>query len=393
MKLQTLVAFAVLLIAASCSAGNSGFDSDSTTAPQGSSSTNSDTANGRYVVVLNPTTGKGTSAVSRVTSSLATAPDQVYDAVFSGFAGQLSSAEVQRLKADPQVASVEPDIKLHAQIQAVGWGVNRIDADLNSRWIAGTGGQGVGVAVLDTGIQTTHPDLVGAVVASVDETGSGTVQDQNGHGTHVAGIIGARKNTLGYVGVAPDCNLINIKVMDSNGSGYLSWIIAGLNWAASHKSTYNIKVANMSLGVEGSSSALATAVTSAYTAGIVLVAAAGNDHLNASGFIPGAYSNVVCVSAMTSSNYFASYSNYGSVVDFIAPGSSIPSLWKGSGYATASGTSMASPHVAGAFALWFDSHTGAPADAITAVKAAGESGTWPGDPDGIHEKLIDAQNL
>jgi minor extracellular protease Epr len=230
-------------------------------------------------------------------------------------------------------------------------------------------------------------------VGNYNATGHGVFYDENGHGTHVAGIIGARSNSIGFIGVAPKCNLINIKVMGSDGSGYLSWAIAGLNWAISHRTTYNIKVANMSLGVSATSQALETACANAMNAGIVIVAAAGNDHKNASSYIPAKYSSVVCVSAMTSSNSFASYSNYGSVVDLIAPGSNIRSLWINSSYAYASGTSMAAPHVAGAFALWFDSHSGSFSQALSAVKAAGENGTWPGDPDGIHEKLIDAQNL
>lgn len=386
MNRLSLLACVLLLILSACSSGRDDFEANSTVTPTTGEG-------GRYIVALNDTAGKGTSAVRKLASGLGTQPDQVFDAALNGFAGQLTADEAARLKSDPRVAYVEPDVKIHTQIQYLPWGVNRIDADQNGKWKDSTGGDGIGVAVLDTGIQTSHPDLVGAVVANYNATGQGTFYDGNGHGTHVAGIIGARRNSIGYVGVAPDCDLINIKVMGSDGSGYLSWAIAGLNWAINHKTTYNIKVANMSLGVNATSQSLETACTSAMNAGIVVVAAAGNNSQNASSFIPAKYTSVVCVSALTSSNAFASYSNYGSVVDLIAPGSSIPSLWINSGYAYASGTSMAAPHVAGAFALWFDSHSGTWSQAVTAVKNAAEAGNWPGDPDGINEKLVDAQNL
>jgi subtilisin family serine protease len=380
-------ACAFLLICTACSTGKPDFE------PATSVVTDNSAEAGRYIVGLNASAGKGTSAVSKVTSELKAAPDQVFDTALSGFAGTLTADEATRLKADPRVAFVEPDIKIHAQIQYLPWGVNRIDAEQNSKWKAGTGGAGIGVAVLDTGIQTSHPDLVGAVVGNHNATGQGTFYDGNGHGTHVAGIIGARKNTIGYVGVAPACNMVNVTVMGADGSGYLSWAISGINWVISKKSVYNIKVANMSLGVSATSQALETACINAKNAGIVIVAAAGNAGTNAGGYIPAKYSSVVCVSAMTSNNNFAYYSNYGSVVDLIAPGSGIPSTWINSGYANSSGTSMAAPHVAGAFALWFDNHSGTFSQALAAVKAAGEPGSWPGDPDGIHEKLVDAWYL
>jgi subtilisin len=341
----------------------------------------------RYIVGLRK--GAALSQRTAVAALAATAPDQLWDRALVGFAGTYSAADVARMKADPRVAFVERDLPTAACAQTLGWGVDRIDAELN----AGTGGSGIGVAIFDTGIQSNHPDLAGAVVASFNATGRGNANDGNGHGTHCAGIAGARNNTIGYVGVAPQCSLINVKVLDNAGSGYISWIVSGINWAVTNRSAHNIKVGNMSLVAAGSSSALASAITNATNAGIVFAVAAGNNGANAAGYIPASYSNVICVSALNPNDTFAYYSNWGSVVDLIAPGTNVPSLWRNSGYRTISGTSMASPHVAGSLALWFDSNSGTFADALAALQSSGEFGTWTGDPDGNYEKLVDAQGL
>jgi subtilisin len=364
-NLALLLYCLALTLTASCGSGGSPVHTGSqSAAPQ------------RYIVGLHA--GASTTQRNAVAAQVASVPDQVYDRALVGFAGAFSSAEVARLKADPRVSFVEPDLPVQAAAQSTGWGVTRIDAPLN----IGTGGSGVTVAVFDTGIDLTHPDLAGAIVANYNATGRGAASDGNGHGTHVAGIIGARNNTIGYVGVAPQCSLAAVKVLDNSGNGYISWIVSGINWAIANRTAHNIKVGNMSLTAAGSSSALSTAITSATNAGIVMVVAAGNNGANAAGYIPASYPNVICVSALNSNNTFASYSNWGSVVDLIAPGTNVPSLWKKGAYKTISGTSMASPHVAGSVALWFDSNSGGFADVLAALQSSGEYGTWAGDPDG-----------
>lgn len=403
--LLLLFVFAISLIACS----------SSTTVPssatKGTSATSAATSGGaRYIVVLK----SGATAVdaSVLGTSLAARPDQSYSHVFAGFAGVLSPAEVKRLSADPHVAYVEPDLIVQAVApggsgkpgggtpppQVIGWGVDRIDAEKN----LGAGGAGVTVAVIDTGIDLDHPDLANADGSSAVIDGANFVRsgyppdDDNGHGSHVAGIIAARDNTIGYVGVAPKSSLAAVKVLDRRGSGYLSWVIAGIDWVAANAAADNIKVANMSLSARGDSQAMYDAIAAATAAGVTFVVAASNESTNANQYIPAKYDNVICVSALTPTNTFASYSNYGAVVDLIAPGSSVPSLWKSGGYNTISGTSMASPHVAGSAALWFDNHSGGFADAYTALTGSGEAAPpsgWQGDPDGIPEPLVDAQNL
>ncbi|MCC7477798.1 S8 family serine peptidase [bacterium] len=390
--LHVLGCAAVLALFAGCSTQNTGTTalpeheaSAMVSAPAAGSS--SSAAPRPMIVGLKP--GASSRDIAALSQGLSNAPAHVYQHALLGFAGSLSQAEISRLKADPRVAFVEADLVAHTCAQTLGWGVNRIDAELNS----GSGGAGVTVAVLDTGIDLTHPDLAGAIIGSYNATGSGSANDGNGHGSHVAGIIGARNNSTGYVGVAPNCSLLAVKVLNNQGSGQISWIVAGIDWCTANKNTFNIKVANMSLGASGNSSAMATAITNATNAGITFVVAAGNSFADANNFIPAKYSNVICVSALNSNNTFASYSNWGTAVDLIAPGTNVPSLWRRGGYKTISGTSMASPHVAGAAALWLDDHSGGFADVLAALQAAGESGSWPGDPDGISEKLVDAQSL
>jgi subtilisin family serine protease len=159
MKNYLVLLLALALFCSACSSGKSSLDQPTDTAV---ASTGTATGSQRYIVGLAAPTGKGTSTVSRMTAQLRTQPDIVFDQALTGFAGELTTAEAAQLKADPQVAFVEPDIKLHTTLQTLGWGVNRIDADLNLLWKSDGGGAGVGVAVFDTGIQSSHPDLAGA---------------------------------------------------------------------------------------------------------------------------------------------------------------------------------------------------------------------------------------
>ncbi|MDE2141500.1 MAG: S8 family peptidase [Elusimicrobia bacterium] len=228
---------------------------------------------------------------------------------------------------------------------SVPWGVARVNAP--AAWASGQG-QGVKVAVIDTGIDCTHPDLqcdFGAGVNFVDP--SANPMDDNEHGTHVAGTIAGR-GTGGPLGVAPKATLIPVKVLDADGAGSLSDIVKGINWAANA----GVDVINMSLGGPTGSAALQRAVNKALAAGVVVVCAAGNSGPNPDtvGF-PGGYPGVIAVAASDSNDRVANFSSRGDAVAFIAPGVDIVSTVPGGGTAKLSGTSMASPHVAGLAAL------------------------------------------
>jgi subtilisin len=229
--------------------------------------------------------------------------------------------------------------------QTTPWGVARICAP--DSWIRSTG-EGVKVAVLDTGIDYNHPDLKNNVKGGVSFViGARSYKDDNGHGTHCAGIIAAENNGIGVVGVAPGASLYAVKVLSKTGSGTTSNVIKGIDWAVNN----GMQVISMSLG-GGDSQALHDACDYAYSKGIVLVAAAGNDY-GGSIIYPAGYDSVIAVTATDSSDGIASFSNVGSAAELAAPGVSILSTYKDSGYATLSGTSMATPHVAGTAALLF----------------------------------------
>lgn len=262
---------------------------------------------------------------------------------------------ISSYRSDPDVLYAEPDFIAKAfsvtndPSLKSSWGVFKVSAASNtgkSAWDLARGNN-VRVAVLDTGIDSTHPDLAGKIVASKNFSQSSSLGDMAGHGTHVAGIIAANAdNGLGVAGVAYSASLMNVKVLGDDGSGSYSSIVNGIIWAADN----GAKVINMSLGAPYSSQALADAVNYAWSKGVVVVAAAGNDGTSAANY-PAYYSNAIAVAATDSSDSRAGWSNYGSWVDAAAPGSSIYSTYKGNAYATLSGTSMATPFVAGIAAL------------------------------------------
>lgn len=228
--------------------------------------------------------------------------------------------------------------------QSTPWGISKVEAP--AAW-ATTTGSAVKVAVIDTGIQLNHPDLAGNIKGNVNFVNPRkNGNDDNGHGTHVAGTIAAVNNTIGVVGVAPNVSLYAVKVLDASGSGWDSDIISGLEWSV----TNGMQVVNMSFGGSVDDPALHTAITSAYNAGVTLVGASGNGGGPPVNY-PGAYPEVIAVTATTSANTLATFSSTGPEVDITAPGQSILSTYKGSWYATMSGTSMATPHVVGAAAL------------------------------------------
>ena len=220
-----------------------------------------------------------------------------------------------------------------------------------------TKGVGVKVAILDTGIDIDHPDFNGAIVATRDFTGDG-IEDINGHGTHVAGIIGARHNGIGFVGVAPECKLIIGKVLSNSGSGRYSWIADGIRWATDN----GAQIINMSLGGPGSTKGLYEAIHYALYKGVIICVAAGNEGSlfeNSIGF-PGRYGGVITVASHDRNGNRSGFSSSGGEIDFMAPGSNIWSTYKDGRYAELSGTSMATPFVSGICALILSKHINTP---------------------------------
>lgn len=398
----------------------------------------------QYIVVL-----KGPASPAAVARSAGAKLLHSYRTALHGFSAVAPNAQVlSALRKNPNVDYVEPDLVLQAVAQTLPTGVDRIDADRNSTAnIDGSDDRvDVDVAILDSGIDPNHPDLnvVGGThfyTVTIGPPGQrGSYQDRNyaddnGHGSHVAGTVGALDNGIGVVGVAPGVRLWAVKVLDSSGSGYLSDIIAGIDWVADRAAT--IEVANMSLGGSGQSSAFRTAIQNSVAAGVFYAVAAGNDGQDVYGadgkfgtsddFIPAAYPEAAAISALAdadgqpggtggSTSYggddsFASFSNYsvsvvsgnpvnspGKAIDLILPGVDILSTYMNGGYATASGTSMASPHAAGLAALYIATHSRATsASEVYSIRQAliDEGAAQTGsvglatlnDPDGNEENL------
>ena len=272
-------------------------------------------------------------------------------------AASVPDAAIKALSRNPKVAAVEPDREVHvvdAELD-VAWGVKRIGSGLAHD--AGNRGLGVRVAIVDSGIDCTHPDLDGNCAGGFDfANDDNDPRDDNGHGTHVAGTVAAEDDGLGVVGVAPGATLYALKVLNASGSGYWSDIIAAIQWAADNQ----IQVTNNSYG--GSAypgSTVQAAFDNSYAAGVLHVAAAGNSGDcagtgNTVGY-PAAFDSVIAVAATDSNNQRACFSSTGPQVELSAPGVSIYSTRMGGSYVSYSGTSMASPHVAGTAALVFAS--------------------------------------
>jgi len=238
-----------------------------------------------------------------------------------------------------------PAVKLRQREQTIPWGVECIGAP--KAWQEAAG-EKVKVAILDTGIDVSHPDLKANIRGTKNIKFPGwEAGDGNGHGTHVAGIIAALNNNFGVVGVAPRAEIYAVKIFNRRGNGYISEIIAGLDWALQNK----MQVVNMSFGTTRPSQALEEAVRRCVQAGMVLVAAAGNEGKENSVMYPARYPGVIAVSAIDRKNNLASFSSRGPEVTVAAPGVDILSTFRGGKYRAMSGTSMACPHVAGVAAL------------------------------------------
>jgi len=275
---------------------------------------------------------------------------------FKGVMARLTERQVTALSRNPNISFIEKDspvslvepTNVNNQASAP-WGLDRIDQTTgrDSTYTYTATGSGVTAYVIDTGIYSAHSNFGGRVLPGFSSIAGGT-QDCNGHGTHVAGTIGSAT-----YGVAKSVSLVPVRVLDCNGSGTVSGVIAGIDWVSS-QAVGGLKVANMSLG-GGASTAIDTAVNTLINRGVTVVVAAGNNGANACNYSPARVPGAITVASSTSSDGFSSFSNRGSCVDIIAPGSAIQSTWHTSTTATnvISGTSMASPHVAGTVALFF----------------------------------------
>lgn len=332
---------------------------------------------GQYIVTLNEAASKSIknddsykgrlANVNAFVNEMIAAPHmkstsvkQVYGFAMTGFTATLSPEQLKSLQSDSRVASVEPDVMVKLSVakeettamtfvaQNTPYGITRVNG--------GVDGTGKTAWIIDSGIDLDHPDLNVDVDRSRSFVpGEPSPDDQNGHGSHVAGTVAAIDNGIGVIGVAPNAKVVALKVLGADGSGATSGIIAALDYVAAVGEPGD--AANMSLGpavpILGINSALDNATTRVGAKGIGVAIAAGNSTSIANLYSPARASgeNVYTVSAMDSNDQFAYFSNFGSVVDYCAPGVSVYSTSLQGGYATLSGTSMAAPHVCGLLLL------------------------------------------
>lgn len=360
------------------------------------------------------------------------AMDRKYAKVLKGYAAKLTGKQLAQVKADPDVAFVAQDGIIRAQGQTIPRGIRRVDALRNTTAkIDGVDERvNADVAIFDTGIDKSHPDLNVVGGYNCSSTNRLAWGDGNGHGTHVAGTVGALDNGIGVVGVAPGVRLWAVRILGSDGSGLVSWYVCGMDWIAGQRDPADpgrplIEAVNMSVAKPGSDDrncgntnkdAMHKAICRLVGAGVTVIAAAGNNSFSASRLIPASYNEVITVSALADTDgvpggtggnscyswgtydtddTYANFSNYGADVDIMAPGKCIWSTLPGGRYGYSSGTSMAAPHVTGAAALWLSTRPGrTPLQAKAALQAAATL-DWKTstDPDGTPDRLLDVAHL
>jgi subtilisin len=388
-------------------------------------------ANDRYIVVM--AKGADTKKVrDRHKDREGLKADRYFGKAIRGFSGKLTKEQRQALEADPDVAAVIPDEIVEIAGQGVPTGVSRIGGrSSNVAKIDGIDERvDADVAIVDTGIDATHPDLnvVGGInCTTADQAAWG---DEHGHGTHVAGTVGAIDNGIGVVGVAPGVRLWSVRILNSEGFGYLSWYICGLDWIAAQRDPADaalplFEAANMSVAKWGkddfscgltSADVLHQGICRLVASGVTVAVAAGNDGGSAAARVPASYTEVITVSALADTDgkaggiganrclswgsydtddTFADFSNYGSDVDIIAPGKCISSTMPGNLYAYMSGTSMATPAVTGAIALYKASRPWATPDMVKGALQYLASTNWnqATDPDGQPDGLLDVSQI
>ena len=348
---------------------------------------------GHYIVVLDVDKAEDAAPSLQVANDLANnygaLVTDFYSSALTGFSAQMSEEQALKLSEDPSVRFVEEDSVMEINVTQNNppWGLDRIDQrDLpfSATYSYTATGSGVNVYIIDTGIRRTHTQFGGRAFVGFDAIGDGrNSSDCNGHGTHVAGTVGGST-----VGVAKSVRLFAVRVLGCNGSGSNSGVIAGVDWVTGNHT--KPAVANMSLG-GGASTALDTAVRNSIAAGVTYTVSAGNSNVNASNSSPARVGEAITVGSSTTSDSRSSFSNFGSVVDIFAPGSGILSAWftSDTAGATLSGTSMASPHVAGVAARFLQSNPGAsPATVRNAIVNDSTTNRLSGIPTGTANRLL-----
>jgi subtilisin family serine protease len=351
---------------------------------------------GQYIVVMEPNAPKqAADDARRQARNEGGRISFTYDHTISGFSAQLPPRALEAMQNNPNVAYIEADqrVELTATQSSPTWGLDRVDQrnlPLSSSYTYNATGSGVTAYIIDTGIRSTHGDFGGRVAGGYTAISDGQgSNDCNGHGTHVAGTVGGTT-----YGVAKSVTLKPVRVLDCSGSGTNSGVIAGVDWVTGNKT--GPAVANMSLG-GGVSSALDSAVQSSINAGVTYAVAAGNDSgANACNGSPSRVGAALTVGSSTSTDARSSFSNIGSCLDLFAPGSSITSAWHTSNTATntISGTSMATPHVAGAAALYLQGNPSASPSTVSSAIVNGATANvltnvGTGSPNRLLYSLLD----
>ncbi|WP_330241280.1 S8 family peptidase [Streptomyces sp. NBC_00525] len=342
---------------------------------------------GSYIVMLDHTADK-----EKLAEEYGGKLKRDYSSAINGFsANGLSETEAKRLAADPAVSKVVQNKKFHidaTQDDPPSWGLDRIDqtetAGDNAYTYPDSAGEGVSAYVIDTGVRTTHEEFGGRATSGYDAVDDDdSADDGNGHGTHVAGTIAGSS-----YGVAKNAEIVAVRVLDDSGSGTTEQVVAGIDWVTEHHQ--GPSVANMSLG-GGADEALDAAVQKAIASGVTFAVAAGNESSDAGQGSPSRVPEAITVASSTVDDQQSSFSNYGPVVDLYAPGSDITSAWNDSdtGSNTISGTSMATPHVVGAAAVYLAGHPDAtPAEVAAALTEGATPDAIGNATEGTANKLL-----
>jgi subtilisin family serine protease len=339
-----------------------------------------------YIVVFKDGASASATSVAQAHHAKIT---HTYKTALRGYAATMSEADAKRTAADPAVAYVEQNrviTALETQPNPPSWGLDRIDQrtlPLDSSYTYPNAGNGVTAYIIDTGIRTTHSDFGGRATWGTNTVDSNNT-DCNGHGTHVAGTVGGTAH-----GVAKQARLVAVKVLNCQGSGTLAGVAQGIDWVTANAA--KPAVANMSLGASGTNATLENAVRNSISSGVTYAIASGNSSADACNFTPARTPEAITVNATDRTDARSSFSNFGSCTDIFAPGRDITSAWNTSDTATntISGTSMATPHVAGAAAVYLGAHpTAAPAAVQTALKQFASIGKVTGAGAGSPNNLL-----